>query len=454
MSKPGQRGDATLDRIANLADGWAAPARAPSTADSVDSSDVRNKPRTVPPPAPGSSARIVRESQSPPMAAPLLAAAEPMAPGGSTPIAMPTTASIELEPATLPASASVAVPAPASASVSASAAAPVSAPVSASVAAPATAPVAVPVAPVPSGRAKAPSLPPPIPPRAKGASIPPPLPGPSSTGSVPNLAAREGRSTSGAPAVSPRDGRATGSVPMMAPREGRGSGAMPALPTHENRATGGVPIMAPRDGRGTGSARVPVPIGEFGNAPETIVVDPAVAALGPAAELAALIERNAPLGAAPPRTKTVEREVPVALLREIADSELRGDSTHVDASSSLAERADLTGSDELHGDATMVNAPGSSGASGGSLRVAPQLPQRRGLGGDVRYVFTVLFGASRARRELSTIETEQTERQKSRRDRLITIGKSAISSERFDHSEVATARDRFAEIEEQRSGYA
>ena len=73
----------------------------------------------------------------------------------------------------------------------------------------------------------------------------------------------------------------------------------------------------------------------------------------------------------------------------------------------------------------MVNATGSSAALGGSLRIAPQLPQRRGLGGDVRYVFTALFGASRARRELSTIENQQTERQKSRHDRLITIGKSA-----------------------------
>ena len=422
VSKIGQRGDATLDRIANLADGWAAPTRAPSTAEAVDAGEMRNKPRTVPPPAPRSSARTMptslAESAGPLVVGPLPQAVTPLVPPVG-PIATATTAT--------PSAIALVVPT--------------------AVAAP---------------RAKAASLPPPIPQRSKGASIPPPIPGKSSTGSVPNLAQREGRSTASVPSPSLREGRVTGSVPMMAPLEGRSSGAVPVLVARHDRATGAVPIMAPREGRitgatalhSTGSTRVSVPVGEFGNAAQTIAVEPEVAVLEPATELAALVERNARRSSAPPPATTHEREAPVALMVEKPDTALRGDSTQVDTSTTPFDRADPTGADDLRGDATMVNATGSSAALGGSLRIAPQLPQRRGLGGDVRYVFTALFGASRARRELSTIENQQTERQKSRRDRLMTIGKAAIISERFDHPSVAQARESFAEIEERRSGYA
>lgn len=455
VSKTGQRGDATLDRIANLADGWAAPVRAPSTAEPVDTSEVRSKPRTVPPPAPGSS---TRQTQSPPQ--PVAAqSAEPM---------LPVLVHSPTQPADLAAPVATAPVATAPVAVSVTptsvAAAPVataSAAASSVLATPsATAASAAPGA-TPGSRAKAPSLPPPIPPRAKAGSMPPPIPGKSSPGSGPNLATREGRSTGAVPTSTPRNGRTTGSVPMMAPLAGRDTGGVPAA-ARDARATGGVPIMAPREGRvtggvplqGSGSVRVSVPVGEFGNAPATIAVEPEVVALGPAAELAALVERNAQRAPVAPPANTVKREAPLELLLNIPDSALRGDSTQVDTSTTPFDRADPTGTDELRGDATMVNATGSSAALGGSLRVAPQLPQRRGLGGDVRYVFTALFGASRARRELSTIESEQTERQKSRRDRLITIGKSAIISERFDHPAVANARESFAEIEEKRSGYA
>ncbi len=243
------------------------------------------------------------------------------------------------------------------------------------------------------------------------------------------------------------------------------------MPVAAKNATGSVPILAPRAGRVTGAApvltasgRIAVPVGEFGNAPEAPAAQsqvqaqaPAteVATTGPAAELAALVERNAFRSAAPPPGNTVKREAPLELLLKIPDANPRGDATLVDKSTSPFDRSDPTGDDDdQRGDATIVNATGSGVNLAGSLRAAPQLPARRGLGGDVRYVFTAMFGASRARRELAQIETEQLERQKLRRERLITIGKSAIISESFDHPAVAKAREEFADVEEKRSGYA
>jgi len=205
-----------------------------------------------------------------------------------------------------------------------------------------------------------------------------------------------------------------------------------------------------------------VPVGEFGNAPEAPATQaqtpasPAIEAApaGPAAELAALVERNAFRAPEPPPANTVKREAPLELLLKIPDANPRGDATLVDKSTSPFDRSDPTGDDDQRDDATMVNAAGSGVNLAGSLRAAPQLPARRGLGGDVRYVFTAMFGASRARRELARIEIEQTDRQKLRRERLITIGKGAIISESFDHPAVAKAREEFAEVEETRSSYA
>jgi chromosome segregation ATPase len=164
-----------------------------------------------------------------------------------------------------------------------------------------------------------------------------------------------------------------------------------------------------------------------------------------------------PLALPLPPANTVTREAPLELLLKIPDTAMRSDSTVVDKSTSPFDRSDPTGNDDQIHDETEVNArsPHGLAATGAnSLRTAPTLPQRRGIGGDVRYVFTALFGATSARRELSTIELAQAERQKQRRERLITLGKSAIISEAFDHPAVAKAREEFAGIEEKRSALA
>ncbi len=103
-------------------------------------------------------------------------------------------------------------------------------------------------------------------------------------------------------------------------------------------------------------------------------------------------------------------------------------------------------------DATEIQTPRSRAhLTGGTLRRSAALRRKRGLYGDVRYVFTALFGVRRSRRELGELEQRQELRATSRRRHLITAGRAAATMESFDHPALGRARDTLSLIEEERS---
>jgi hypothetical protein len=103
-------------------------------------------------------------------------------------------------------------------------------------------------------------------------------------------------------------------------------------------------------------------------------------------------------------------------------------------------------------DPTAIKAPSDGmNVTGGRLRRYAQLRRQRGIVGDVRYVFTVLLGVRRSRRELAELEQRQVVRQASRRRHLITLGRSAVSAESLRNAALADARDALAAVEDERS---
>jgi hypothetical protein len=106
-------------------------------------------------------------------------------------------------------------------------------------------------------------------------------------------------------------------------------------------------------------------------------------------------------------------------------------------------------------DATEIQAPRRTKyPTQGTLRRAAALRRKRGLYGDVRYVFTALMGVRRARRELTQVEHRHEVRGVSRRRHLITLGRAAATMDVFEHPALARARDRLTEIEDERAKHA
>jgi len=87
-------------------------------------------------------------------------------------------------------------------------------------------------------------------------------------------------------------------------------------------------------------------------------------------------------------------------------------------------------------------------------RESPQLPRKKGVLGDLRYVFTVVTGVRRARRDLLEVEDEITTLKADRASRLADLGRSAISDDRFDQTAVRDSRDVLSDIEDRRSRHA
>jgi chromosome segregation ATPase len=87
------------------------------------------------------------------------------------------------------------------------------------------------------------------------------------------------------------------------------------------------------------------------------------------------------------------------------------------------------------------------------LRTIAQLRRTRGVGGDMRYVLTVIFGLRRARRELGVLEAKEATLHQSRRRHLTTLGRNATTAERFDHPALGHAREQLGKVEEERAGH-
>jgi hypothetical protein len=203
--------------------------------------------------------------------------------------------------------------------------------------------------------------------------------------------------------------------------------------------------------------RLAVPVGEFDSGIQTIdegkvrrerdqptlVRDPAEALLkipGDVVPIDALLD-----------------ESPASIRSDLAEAagSLRGDPTSIDPNTRPFERGDPTAVGDGRGDATEIQGPNASQITGGGkLRMTAALRRKRGIVGDVFYVFTALGGVRRSKRELADLEHRREVRTTSRRRHLVTLGRTAILSDTFDHPALGKSREALAAVEEERSQHA
>jgi hypothetical protein len=334
-------GDATRERIADLAEGWSVdrsppppssdrPLAPPAPEPPAATPSPRKKARTVPPPAPGSAERKALEAAI--LETPMTP--DPGAPAGLGPRALGPNAE-------------------------------------------------------PSVRVKAPTAPPPIPPSRAARNVPTP----------------------------PPIARPAAATPPWTPTAPAAAAIQPHLAASILDDSG--TIQPSRPGRSS-DPRLAVPIGEFDSGVQTVDEGRLRAAIGQA---------------------TVRRDAADALLKLDADT-----------------AAIAANTEEPRADATEIQAP--SGAvpertiSSGRLRRHAALRRQRGVVGDVRYVFTAVRGVRSARRELAQLEHKQGVRQASRRRHLLTLGRTAIGTDAFEHTALVIARDALATVEDERSKHA
>ncbi|HWO18666.1 MAG TPA: hypothetical protein VNO30_07810 [Kofleriaceae bacterium] len=177
-----------------------------------------------------------------------------------------------------------------------------------------------------------------------------------------------------------------------------------------------------------------VPVGEFD-----------ASRAQPTIQRAELAERAAPKSPRPPAREASSG----VLLVEAGGESDRDDATTIDPKAQRPGRGDpMSGVDP-----TGILVSGASGARApkARLRTVAQLHRTRGVGGDLRYVLTVIFGLRRARREIGALEAQEATLQQSRRRHLTTLGRTAVSSEGFDHPALSRARAQLADIEDDRA---
>ena len=156
----------------------------------------------------------------------------------------------------------------------------------------------------------------------------------------------------------------------------------------------------------------------------------------------------------PDHTTPVEELLDDDVVDDDGESEARGDATMIDPQTHKFERGDPTVG--AAPDATEIRGAGMQlrHGSGGTLRPSAALRRKRGLAGDVRYVFTALFGVRASKRELAELEHRQSLRQTSRRRHLITLGRTAVITDSFDHPALGKGREQLQAIEDERSKHA
>jgi hypothetical protein len=397
-------GDETKARIADLASGWTVESpeppsasqptaplpSAPTVANATPAPSTpelsepgRKKPRTVPPPPPGSVERKALEDHI----------VETGAPRTKPPTAPP-------QPRTKP---PTAPPQPRTK--------------------PPTAP--------PQPRTKPPTAPPP--PQAKLPTSPPPI-------APPSVRAKAPTRPPGAP-LAPLAGQ--GSTPPIAgfaAAKNAADLAPQSLPIPE--------VVAPS------GPRLAVPVGEFDSGTQTIDEDRirrdvahTTLKRDPAEALLKIPDQVVPI-------ESLLDESPESIKRDLAEAagSLRDDPTTIDPNTRSFDR-DLTA---VRGDATEIQDPkaASQVARGGKLRPSAALRRKRGVVGDVYYVFTALFGVRESRRELAELEHRREVRQASRKRHLITLGRTAVTSDGLDHPSLGKAREALAAVEDERSQHA
>lgn len=317
-------------------------------------------------------------------------------------------------------------------------------------------------------RTKSPGIPaPPVPPpaaRSKPTTMPPPPPGAgkigSKSGSTAALPAQVGRK-SGSTAALPLPADAP---PAAAAKVGTKSGstaALPARPTPQPAR----PTPPPAPARFDDSLTIPevappiapklaVPVGEFDSGVKTVDEDKLRAAYAHATVVRDAAEAILNI---PDRIVPVDDlldESPGSIKRDLAETAgtLRGDPTSIDPSTRPFERGDPTALGR--GDETEIQGHSASMVMGGKLRTTAALRRKRGVMGDVFYVSTALFGVRRSKTELVALEQRKEARMAERRRHLVTLGRTAVISEGFDHPALGKARESLAAVEEERSKHA
>jgi len=207
--------------------------------------------------------------------------------------------------------------------------------------------------------------------------------------------------------------------------------------------------------------RLAVPVGEFDSGVQTIEQEtqkaPEQARRDSKANVKSPEQATRVRDPAEALLKIPDKETPVEDLLEDDDedeSPARGDATTIDPMTARFERGDPTAI--APPDGTVLHGPSGriSHRSGGTLRPSAALRRKRGLAGDVRYVFTALFGARASRREIAELEHRQGLRQTSRRRHLFTLGRAAVITDSFDHPALGKAREDMQAIEDERSRHA
>ncbi len=130
----------------------------------------------------------------------------------------------------------------------------------------------------------------------------------------------------------------------------------------------------------------------------------------------------------------------------------RADIAANDSQTEKYDRTDPTADHKL--DATEIQASARKHPTGGTLRSISALRRKRGLLGDVRYVYTAVMGMRRARKELAELDRKQELRNAERKKYLVTLGRAAVTSDAFEHPALTQAGDALQRIEEERGRHA
>jgi predicted house-cleaning noncanonical NTP pyrophosphatase (MazG superfamily) len=127
----------------------------------------------------------------------------------------------------------------------------------------------------------------------------------------------------------------------------------------------------------------------------------------------------------------------------VSSTALRPDATSLESGTERFSRA------ESVGEGTSTRRPRA-----GRLRTVAALRRQRGFLGDIRYVATAAFGVRRTRRELAVLEATQVTRQAERDRYLVTLGRTAVITDGFDHAALAPVREQLVTVEEERAQHA
>ncbi|MFT3699839.1 MAG: hypothetical protein QM831_42235 [Kofleriaceae bacterium] len=255
----------------------------------------------------------------------------------------------------------------------------------------------------------------------------------------------------------PRPGSTTSAPPS------NGANGLPPLPRPKTASfnpnmTGPLPAIAdgtPPHSRPPRQLTGPVPLGEFDDGQ----VSQPDGKLRVALHHATVQHHTADaLLGIPPQPPTIIKETPIAVLLDETAAKLKIDSDKkpVDPSTVKFERADPTSQTGM----IRLDATDEQRASQrrlptvGTLRPTSMLRRKRGVMGDVRYVFTALVGLRSANKEVADLDAKQAVRQTSRKHHLVTLGRTAITADGLDHPALGPSRDALQKVEDERSKHA